>query len=86
MAKTAANLAAKFVCDEAIQIHGGYGYSREYPLERAYRDIRGLCIGAGTVEAQRNYIGSSMAAGRTTTSPGWITAGRAEKARSPGPE
>jgi alkylation response protein AidB-like acyl-CoA dehydrogenase len=72
MAKTAANLAAKYVCDEAIQIHGGYGYSREYPLERAYRDIRGLCIGAGTIEAQRNYIGASVAAGRTTTSPGWI--------------
>ncbi|HEY5097795.1 MAG TPA: acyl-CoA dehydrogenase family protein, partial [Acidimicrobiales bacterium] len=72
MAKTAANLAAKFVCDEAIQIHGGYGYSREYPLERAYRDVRGLCIGAGTVEAQRNYIGSSVAAGRATSSPGWI--------------
>jgi alkylation response protein AidB-like acyl-CoA dehydrogenase len=72
MAKTAANLAAKFVCDEAIQIHGGYGYSREYPLERAYRDIRGLCIGAGTIEAQRNYIGSSIAAGRTTSSPGWV--------------
>jgi alkylation response protein AidB-like acyl-CoA dehydrogenase len=72
MAKTAANLAAKLVCDEAIQIHGGYGYSREYPLERAYRDIRGLCIGAGTVEAQRNYIGSSVVAGRTSSSPGWI--------------
>ena len=72
LAKTAANLAAKYVCDEAIQIHGGYGYSREYPLERAYRDIRGLCIGAGTVEAQRNYIGSSIVAGRTTSSPGWI--------------
>jgi alkylation response protein AidB-like acyl-CoA dehydrogenase len=72
MAKTAANLAAKLVCDEAIQIHGGYGYSREYPLERAYRDIRGLCIGAGTVEAQRNYIGSSIAGGRTTGSPGWV--------------
>jgi 3-sulfinopropanoyl-CoA desulfinase len=72
MAKTAANLAAKFVCDEAIQIHGGYGYSREYPLERAYRDIRGLCIGAGTVEAQRNYIGSSIVAGRTSVSPGWL--------------
>ena len=74
MAKTAANLAAKFVCDEAIQIHGGYGYSREYPLERAYRDIRGLCIGAGTIEAQRNYIGTSVARGRSTTSPGWIPA------------
>ncbi|HEY1989643.1 MAG TPA: acyl-CoA dehydrogenase family protein [Acidimicrobiales bacterium] len=71
MAKTAANLAAKYVCDEAIQIHGGYGYSREYPLERAYRDIRGLCIGAGTVEAQRNFIGTSMVRGRTTVSAGW---------------
>lgn len=73
MAKVAANLAAKYVCDEAIQIHGGYGYSREYPLERAYRDIRGLCIGAGTVEAQRNYIGSSMARGRSTVSAGWAS-------------
>lgn len=71
MAKAAANLAAKHVCDEAIQLLGGYGYSREYPVERAYRDIRGLCIGAGTVEAQRNYIGANVARGRTTTSPGW---------------
>jgi len=72
LAKASANLAAKFVCDEAIQIHGGYGYSREYPVERAYRDIRGLCIGAGTVEAQRNYIGAAVAAGRSTVSPGWL--------------
>jgi alkylation response protein AidB-like acyl-CoA dehydrogenase len=71
LAKTAANLAAKFVCDEAMQIHGGYGYSREYPLERAYRDIRGLCFGAGTVEAQRNFIGLRVAAGGRTGSPGW---------------
>lgn len=63
--------AAKFVCDEAMQIHGGYGYSREYPLERAYRDIRGLCFGAGTVEAQRNFIGLRVAAGGRTGSPGW---------------
>jgi alkylation response protein AidB-like acyl-CoA dehydrogenase len=73
MAKTAANRAAKFVCDESIQLLGGYGLSREYPLERAYRDIRGLCIGAGTIEAQLNYVGTNVARGRTTTSPGWIT-------------
>ena len=58
------------VCDEAIQLLGGYGYSREYPLERAYRDIRGLCIGAGTIEAQLNYIGSSLARGRATVAAG----------------
>ena len=64
MAKTAANLAAKFVCDEAIQLLGGYGFSREYPVERVYRDIRGLCIGAGTVEIQRNFIGTNLLQGR----------------------
>ena len=72
MAKASANLAAKFVCDEAIQLLGGYGYSREYPLERTYRDIRGLCIGAGTIEAQLNYVGGNVVRGRSSVSPGWI--------------
>jgi alkylation response protein AidB-like acyl-CoA dehydrogenase len=71
LAKTAANLAAKFVCDEAIQLLGGYGFSREYPVERAYRDIRGLCIGAGTVEVQRNLIGSTVLRGHAPASNGW---------------
>jgi alkylation response protein AidB-like acyl-CoA dehydrogenase len=71
MAKMAANLAAKFVCDEAIQLLGGYGYSREYPVERIYRDIRGLCIGAGTVEVQKNFIGTNVLRGRTSVSPAW---------------
>ncbi len=71
MAKTAANLAAKFVCDEAIQLLGGYGYSREYPVERAYRDVRGLCIGAGTVEIQRNFIGSQLVRGATPVGASW---------------
>ena len=71
MAKSAANLAAKFVCDEAIQLLGGYGYSREYPVERAYRDIRGLCIGAGTIEIQRNFIGSQVLRGVTPSGAAW---------------
>jgi alkylation response protein AidB-like acyl-CoA dehydrogenase len=73
MAKAKANLVAKHVCDEAIQLLGGYGYSREYPVERIYRDIRGLCIGAGTVEVQRNYIGSQVLRGRHPATPAWRT-------------
>ena len=71
MAKTAANLAAKFVCDEAIQLLGGYGFSREYPVERVYRDIRGLCIGAGTVEVQRNFVGKNVLDGMKPASDAW---------------
>ncbi|MHB8220419.1 MAG: acyl-CoA dehydrogenase family protein [Acidimicrobiales bacterium] len=71
MAKAAANLAAKHVCDEAMQLLGGYGYSREYPVERAYRDVRGLCIGAGTVEIQRNFVGTSLLKGRLPAAPWW---------------
>lgn len=71
MAKSAANLAAKRVCDEAIQLLGGYGFSREYPVERVYRDIRGLCIGAGTVEIQRNFIGANLLRGATPTGDAW---------------
>ncbi|MDR3648376.1 MAG: acyl-CoA dehydrogenase family protein [Acidimicrobiales bacterium] len=71
MAKIACNLAAKHVCDEAIQLLGGYGYSREYPVERAYRDIRGLCIGAGTVEIQRNFVGTALLGGKVPQGPWW---------------
>jgi hypothetical protein len=73
--------AAKFVCDEAMQIHGGYGYSREYPLERAYRDIRGLCFGAGTVEAQRNFIGLRVAAGGAHRVTGMVRPARGRPLR-----
>jgi alkylation response protein AidB-like acyl-CoA dehydrogenase len=73
MAKTAANLAAKFVCDEAIQLLGGYGYSREYPVERVYRDIRGLCIGAGTIEIQKNFVGANLLRGMTPSGHAWVS-------------
>ncbi len=56
MAKLYATEMAEHVCREAIQIHGGYGYSREYNVERMYRDARLMTIGEGTSEIQRLVI------------------------------
>lgn len=56
MAKLFATEMAERVCRNAIQIHGGYGYSREYPVERIYRDARLMTIGEGTSEVQRLVI------------------------------
>jgi alkylation response protein AidB-like acyl-CoA dehydrogenase len=56
MGKLFATEMAERVCRNAIQIHGGYGYSREYPVELAYRDARLMTIGEGTSEVQRMVI------------------------------
>jgi alkylation response protein AidB-like acyl-CoA dehydrogenase len=56
MAKLNATEMAEDVCRNAIQILGGYGYSREYPVERIYRDARLMTIGEGTSEVQRMVI------------------------------
>jgi alkylation response protein AidB-like acyl-CoA dehydrogenase len=56
MAKLYATEMAERVCRNAIQVHGGYGYSREYPVERIYRDARLMTIGEGTSEIQRMVI------------------------------
>jgi len=56
MAKLFATEMAERVCRNAIQIHGGYGYSREYVVERMYRDARLMTIGEGTSEIQRMVI------------------------------
>ncbi len=56
MAKLYATEMAERVCRNAIQIHGGYGYSREFPVERIYRDARLMTIGEGTSEVQRMVI------------------------------
>ena len=56
MAKLFASEMGERVCRNAIQIHGGYGYSREYPVERIYRDARLMTIGEGTSEIQRLVI------------------------------
>ena len=56
MAKLYASEVAERAGFKAIQIHGGYGYSREYPVERIYRDQRLCTIGEGTSEIQRLVI------------------------------
>jgi len=56
MAKLFATEVSERVCRNAIQIHGGYGYSSEFPVERIYRDTRLMTIGEGTSEIQRLVI------------------------------
>ena len=56
IAKLFASEMSTRVAHKAIQIHGGYGYSREYPVERAYRDARITEIYEGTSEIQRLVI------------------------------
>lgn len=55
-AKYYASETAKKVCDKALQIHGAYGYSREYAIERFYRDARVMTIYEGTSEIQKIVI------------------------------
>ena len=56
MAKLFASEAAMKICTESIQIHGGYGYIKEYDVERFFRDAKILEIGEGTSEVQRIII------------------------------
>ena len=52
--------AAFEICDKAMQIHGGYGYSSEFPLERLLRDVRAFQLGGGTNEILRSRIASDI--------------------------
>ena len=63
MAKLYASEMVGFVTDEALQIHGGYGYTREMPLERYVRDARILRIYEGSSEIQRTIIARSVLQG-----------------------
>ncbi|MBW3621371.1 MAG: acyl-CoA dehydrogenase family protein, partial [Actinobacteria bacterium] len=60
MCKLACAGMAFRVADEAMQLHGGYGYSREFPIERSWRDARLMRIGGGTDEVQREIISKLM--------------------------
>ena len=60
MAKLFASEVAVKVCDEALQIHGGYGFIKDYPVEKFYRDVKLCTIGEGTSEIQRMVIARQL--------------------------
>lgn len=61
MAKLFASEMAEKVCSDAIQIHGGYGYVSDFPVERIWRDVRVCQIYEGTSDIQRILIGRALA-------------------------
>jgi alkylation response protein AidB-like acyl-CoA dehydrogenase len=61
MAKLFASEMAEKVCSDAIQIHGGYGYLADFPVERIYRDVRVCQIYEGTSDIQKILIGRALA-------------------------
>ena len=61
MAKLFASEMAEAVCSDAIQVHGGYGYVSDFPVERIYRDVRVCQIYEGTSEVQKILIGRALA-------------------------
>jgi alkylation response protein AidB-like acyl-CoA dehydrogenase len=60
MAKLFASEKAGLICDIALQVHGGYGYTRDFPIERACRDVRVTRIYEGTSEIQRIVIARNL--------------------------
>ena len=62
MAKLFASEAAEKICSDAIQIHGGYGYLKDFPVERIARDVRVAQIYEGTSDIQKMVIARQLAA------------------------
>jgi alkylation response protein AidB-like acyl-CoA dehydrogenase len=60
MAKLFASEAACRICEEGVQIHGGYGFIKDYPAEKFYRDVKLCTIGEGTSEIQRMVIAREL--------------------------
>ena len=60
MAKLVSSEIAVRVADDALQIHGGYGFIKDYPVEKYYRDVKLCTIGEGTSEVQRMVIAREL--------------------------
>ncbi|MCZ2857846.1 acyl-CoA dehydrogenase family protein [Blastococcus sp. VKM Ac-2987] len=69
VAKLVANEAAQFVTNEAIQLHGHRGYTRDAPVERYFRDVRGMALAGGTSEILRNLIAEQVTGRRFSQRP-----------------
>jgi alkylation response protein AidB-like acyl-CoA dehydrogenase len=63
MAKLYASEVAVRVANECVQIHGGYGFIKDYPAEKFYRDVKLCTIGEGTSEIQRLVIARQLLVG-----------------------
>jgi len=63
MAKLSASEASVWITDEAVQIFGGYGYMRDYPVEKLLRDAKGTEIYEGTSEIQKLVIAGKLLKG-----------------------
>jgi alkylation response protein AidB-like acyl-CoA dehydrogenase len=59
-AKYFASEAAQRIATTAVQIHGGYGFTKDYPVEKYYRDAKLLTIGEGTSEVQKTVIAKHL--------------------------
>ena len=73
LVELAASEAAVSVCDAAIQVLGGYGYSADYPVERYWRDARVTTIYEGTSEIQRVVIERQVHREHARPGPGGVT-------------
>ncbi len=72
MAKLHASEVAVRVANECVQIHGGYGYIKDYPAEKFYRDVKLCTIGEGTSEIQRLVIARELLKGECISAKPWI--------------
>src|SRR5262249_61213598 len=69
LVKLCASEVANRACNKAVQIHGGYGYTREFPVERYLRDAKLCEIGEGTSEVQRTVIARALLKGEGGPGP-----------------
>jgi len=69
VAKLVANETAQYVTNEAIQVHGHRGYTRDYPVERYFRDVRGMALAGGTTEVLRTLIAEQVTGRRFAQRP-----------------